>query len=129
MDELLEKSLLYDFYGELLSEKQKNIYEDVVFNDFSLSEVASSYGISRQGVFDTIKRCNHSLSSYEEKLGLVNKFLDISEKSKEIDNICKDIKLKLSNNDEKDVKSEYIKNLSLKIDEIMKLTNTIVDEL
>ena len=56
MEKIVEQTLLYDFYGELLNEHQKNIYEDVVFNDLSLSEVADEYGISRQGVFDLIKR-------------------------------------------------------------------------
>ena len=95
MDEILEKSLLFDFYGELLSEHQKEVYSDVVFNDYSLSEVADSYGISRQGVHDLIKRCNNTLKGYEEKLKLVEKFLDASNKAKEImnlaDGLCDDM--------------------------------------
>ena len=43
MEKIVEQTLLYDFYGELLNEHQKNIYEDVVFNDLSLSEVAPSW--------------------------------------------------------------------------------------
>ena len=50
MNEILEKSLLFDFYGELLSDHQKEVYSDVVFNDYSLSEVADSYGISKARV-------------------------------------------------------------------------------
>ena len=53
--------MLYDFYGELLNEHQKEIYEDVVFNDMSPSEIAREEGISRQGVHDLIKRCDNSL--------------------------------------------------------------------
>lgn len=49
MDKLARQALLYDFYGELLTEHQRNIYEDVVLNDYSLSEVAQDQGISRQG--------------------------------------------------------------------------------
>jgi len=75
MERIVEQTLLYDFYGELLTEHQKKIYEDVVFNDLSLSEVAQEQGISRQGVHDLIKRCTKILGDYEEKLKLVDKFL------------------------------------------------------
>jgi len=68
MEKILEQTLLYDFYGELLTEHQKQIYEDVVLNDYSFSEVASERGISRQGVHDLIKRCNKILKDYEDKL-------------------------------------------------------------
>ena len=55
MKKIVERALLYDFYGELLTEHQKQIYEDVVFNDLSFSEVAKERGISRQGVHDLMK--------------------------------------------------------------------------
>ena len=50
MEKIVRQSLLYDFYGELLTEHQKNIYEDVVMNDMSYSEIARLTGVSRQGV-------------------------------------------------------------------------------
>ena len=56
MDEIVKLSLLYDFYGELLTEHQREIYEDAVYQDMSLSEIAEEHGISRQGVHDLIKR-------------------------------------------------------------------------
>lgn len=84
MEKIVEQTLLYDFYGELLTEHQQQVYEDVVFNDFSLSEVAEEIGISRQGVHDLIKRCNKILAGYEEKLHLVEKFLMTKEKVAEI---------------------------------------------
>ena len=49
MDKLARQALLYDFYGELLTEHQRRVYEDVVLNDYSLSEIAQDQGISRQG--------------------------------------------------------------------------------
>ena len=79
MEKILEQTLLYDFYGDLLTEHQRQVYEDVVLNDFSLSEVAENRGISRQGVHDMIRRCNKSLEEYENKLHLVEKFLTIKE--------------------------------------------------
>ena len=61
MEKIVEQGLLYDFYGELLTEHQRHIYEDVVMNDMSLSEIAQESGISRQGVHDLIKRCDKTL--------------------------------------------------------------------
>ena len=77
MEEKLEQAYLYDFYGELLNEHQRQVYEDFVFNDLSLGEIASEEGISRQGVADLIKRCNKKLLDYEAKLHLVEKFMSI----------------------------------------------------
>lgn len=77
MEEKLEQAYLYDFYGELLNEHQRQIYEDFVFNDLSLGEIAGEEGISRQGVADMIKRCNKKLESFEDKLHLVAKFVSI----------------------------------------------------
>ena len=84
MEEFVVQSLLYDFYGELLTEHQRRIYEEVVFNDFSASEVAKEEGISRQGVHDMIKRCGRLLEGYEAKLHLVEKFLHIRESVRQI---------------------------------------------
>ena len=85
MDKILEQTLLYDFYGELLTDHQKQIYEDVVLNDYSFSEVAEEKGISRQGVVDQIKRCNKILQEYESKLHLVEKFVTIKEQIEEME--------------------------------------------
>ncbi len=74
MEKIVEQTLLYDFYGELLTEHQQQIYEDVVFHDMSLSEIAQENGITRQGVHDLVRRCDKILQGYEEKLGLVTKF-------------------------------------------------------
>lgn len=74
MEKIVEQGLLYDFYGELLTEHQRHIYEDVVFNDMSLSEIAEEQGISRQGVHDLVRRCDRLLASYEVKLQLIHKF-------------------------------------------------------
>ena len=75
MEKIFEKGLLYDFYGELLTKHQQQIYEDAVFNDMSLGEIAEEAGISRQGVHDLIKRCDKALDEYEEKLHLVERFM------------------------------------------------------
>lgn len=89
VERILEQTLLYDFYGELLTEHQRAVYEDVVLNDYSYTEVADEYQISRQGVHDLIKRCNKILQGYEEKLHLVEKFLSIKEKVERIHVLAK----------------------------------------
>lgn len=87
MEEILEQALLYDFYGELLTEHQKEIYEQFVLEDLSLGEIARDAGISRQGVHDLIKRCNKTLQGYEDKLHLVEKFLTIKGKVQNMNQI------------------------------------------
>lgn len=84
MEKFVEQTLLYDFYGELLTERQQQVYERVVLEDYSLSEVAENLGISRQGVHDMIKRCNHTLEEYESRLHLVEKFLCIRKQVQKI---------------------------------------------
>jgi hypothetical protein len=88
MEKFVEQTLLYDFYGELLTERQKQVYESVVLEDYSLSEVAEDLGISRQGVHDMIKRCNKTLEEYEDKLHLVQKFLDIRHQVRKISELA-----------------------------------------
>lgn len=84
MEKIVEQTLLYDFYGEMLNAHQKAVYEDAVFNDMSLAEIAEEQGISRQGVHDLIKRCNKTLSDYEKKLHLVERFLHAKELAEEL---------------------------------------------
>ena len=81
MEKIIERNMLFDFYGDLLTDRQRSIYQDAVYEDLSLSELAESYGISRQGVHDQIKRCNKTLEEYEQKLHLVERFQNIKEYS------------------------------------------------
>ena len=94
MEKLVEQGLLYDFYGELLTEHQREIYEDAVYQDMSLSEIAEEHGISRQGVHDLIKRCDKLLLGYEEKLHLVERFSSIKEKIGQIENMTNQEEIK-----------------------------------
>ena len=87
MERIVEQALLYDFYGELLNEHQKQIYQDAVFNDLTLSEIADEHGISRQGVHDLIKRVTKTLNDYESKLHLIEKFLNTKSKVHEINEL------------------------------------------
>lgn len=85
MEKIVEQGLLYDFYGELLTAHQRQVYEDAVYHDMSLAEIADIRGISRQGVHDLIRRCDKILEQYEAQLGLVKKFALIKEKVQRID--------------------------------------------
>lgn len=85
-----------DFYGQLLNERQYEMM-DMYFNqDLSLSEIAEEIEISRQGVRDAVKRGEKQLAEYEEKLGLVKRFSDITIKIEEMSKII----CKLSDTDE-----------------------------
>lgn len=90
MDKLYEQTMLFDFYGELLTEHQRKVYGDAVYNDLSLSEIAEEQGISRQGVHDLIKRCDKLLLDYESKLHLVERFAKAKEIVKEIQKLADD---------------------------------------
>jgi predicted DNA-binding protein YlxM (UPF0122 family) len=75
---MLEKTthinLLYDFYQNLLTEKQKNYMELYYHDDLSLSEIAEQYSVSRQAVFENLKRAEHLLEQYEDQLQLLYKY-------------------------------------------------------
>ncbi|MCQ2539584.1 MAG: DNA-binding protein [Acetatifactor sp.] len=89
MNNLYEQTMLFDFYGELLTEHQRKIFEDALYNDLSLSEIAEEQGISRQGVHDLLKRCTKILQGYEEKLHLVERFTQAKVTVEEIEKLAK----------------------------------------
>ena len=80
-DDTFEKKIrvgrLYDFYGSLLTEKQQKIMEQYFYDDLSLGEIAESEGISRQAVYDLLKRAEQTLEHYEEKLHILQKDEDL----------------------------------------------------
>ncbi len=90
MERIVEQGLLYDFYGELLTEHQRRVYEDAVFGDLSPSEIAKEQGISRQGVHDLIRRCDRILEDYEAKLHLVSKFLAIRDMAQDVERLAEE---------------------------------------
>ena len=89
MEDKIRAGFLYDFYGELLNEHQRNICESYINEDLSLSEIAEEQGMSRQGVHDILRRCNDKLQKYEDKLHLVEKFMHIKEDVKAINELAK----------------------------------------
>lgn len=83
------RSMLFDFYGELLTDKQRE-YFDLRYNeDLSLGEIAEQSGISRQGVWDIIRRAETAMTEIEEKTGLIRRFL---ERNAQIDELAGQLK-------------------------------------
>ena len=87
MESIEKISLLYDFYGRLLTEKQRQVMALYHEENLSLAEIAEEFGITRQGVHDTLKKAEHLLTEYEEKLGLVAKLMKSRHAIAEIDRI------------------------------------------
>ncbi|MBR5765809.1 MAG: DNA-binding protein [Lachnospiraceae bacterium] len=90
MEHIVEQNLLYDFYGELLTEHQRRVYESAVHEDLSLKELSDEYGITRQGVHDLIKRCDKILKGYEDRLHMIERFDKVKKLVGEIDALALD---------------------------------------
>lgn len=91
MEKLVEVGILFDYYGKLLSEKQYQAVELYYIHDLSLAEIGEELNITRQGVFDTLKRSEQKLYHYEEILGLVRKFNKSQDTIREILKVAKEL--------------------------------------
>jgi uncharacterized protein len=91
LESFLQVSLLYDFYGALLTDKQRKCIEMHFLNDFSLSEIADEFGVSRQAIYDIINRTRQMLVDYEGKLGLVRRYQTEQECIQDIFSIMKNL--------------------------------------
>lgn len=92
MGKNMEVALLLDFYGDMLTEKQRNVMELYYNQDLSLAEIAENDGISRQGVRDSIKRAETQLLDMEERLGLAKRFRSMQESFQAIRQAAHDIR-------------------------------------
>lgn len=81
--------ILYDFYSELLSDKQKEYFEDYYFNNLSLGEISENIGISRNAIHKAIKSIEEKLYFYEDKLGLYKKREELFDIIKDLDDNIK----------------------------------------
>ena len=86
-DQALHMTMLYDFYGDLLTERQREFYDLYHNEDLSLAEIAENYGISRQGVRDVIIRAEAILNDFEEKTGIVARFLKVRTTLEEVQSL------------------------------------------
>ena len=112
VDKIFEYTILYDFYGALLKDKNRSVFEDYMFNDMSLSEIAEDLGITRQGVRDIVERSKQSLVDYEDKLGLIKRFEIVRENASEINNTLDDIREYVSVYDSKEKIENMLKDIS-----------------
>ena len=117
MEKLVEIGILFDFYGKLLSYKQYTAIELYYIDDLSLAEIGKELGISRQGVYDTLKRAEQKLYEYEDILGLVKKFRNNRIEIMRIAEIAAEIEKESEIIDNQKIRKEafYIKELVRKI--------------
>ena len=118
MERIVRQTMLYDFYGELLTEHQRRAYEEVVMNDLSYAELARLDNISRQGAYDMIRRCDRQLEEYEAKLHLVERFLSIREELQKIQETARRIQESTTDDSSKAL-----------VEDILKRSGAILEEL
>ena len=90
----LELSYLIDFYGDVLTVKQRDVMEQYYNDDLSLSEIAENFGITRQGVRDAIKRGEAILLDLEDKVGFARRHRELQDKSAQLQALAKDIEFR-----------------------------------
>ena len=85
-------TMLYDFYGDLLTERQKEFFDLYYNEDLSLAEIAENYGITRQGVRDIIVRAEAALQEIEAKTGLIGRYHIMQESMDTLQQTVRDVK-------------------------------------
>lgn len=113
MDKIGRLALLYDFYGQLLTEKQQEIMVLYYEQNLSLGEIAEEMAVSRQAIHDIIRRCEKQLEKYEQKLGLVARYLQERSKLLEASELLQEYKITK--------KAETLERLSRIISEVLEL--------
>ena len=114
-EEFVELAGLYDVYGALLKDNQREIFEAYILDNLSLSEIAEEQGVTRQGVYDTINRSRKKLREYEKRLGLQRRSNAISERLQTMEHI-------LSREETENVPFSDVRNkLMIEISEIREL--------
>ena len=114
-------AMLYDFYGELLTDRQKEFFDLYYNEDLSLAEIAENYGITRQGVRDVIVRAEAYLTEIEDKTGLIRRFHTMQGQLREISECTGRI---LALNDEH-LNSQELEDLAGRV---KSLTDTLIQE-
>jgi predicted DNA-binding protein YlxM (UPF0122 family) len=116
LDASARVSLLYDFYGQLLTEKKRQVIELYHEEDMSLSEIASELGITRAAVHDSLKSAERALENYEEKLSLVERFLKTEEAFGEITQKLDELKRRYAGDSELAEAIEEIETIARRIE-------------
>ena len=109
--ETLNMTMLFDFFGDLLTIKQREYFDLYHNEDLSLSEIAEKNGISRQGAYDIIARAEKTLLEIEQKTGVIKKWRETRAELEEAKNLAKKI-MQLSNNECAELTNELLRTLS-----------------
>lgn len=109
-------SYLLDFYGDVLTEKQRDVMEQYYNDDLSLAEIAANFGITRQGVRDSIKRGEAILLELEQKVGFAGKYREVQKSVERIEQLSNDIRFYAS--------GEYMRSA-----DVIKAAEDIISEL
>lgn len=115
MEECTEIAILLDFYGQLLTKRQYEILDMHYNGDCSLGEIAGQLNISRQGVYDGVKKGKEALKSYERKLGLVSRF---TKHEKTLRGVLENLK-GLKNVNNTDYKNQLINNCVKELEKVI----------
>ncbi len=126
MDPIVRKTLLYDFYGELLTEHQKSVFESSVFQDLSYSEIAEELSTSRQAVYDLMRRSEKLLEDYEKKLGLMQRFLTAQESFSKLSGAVDSLS-EIIPGQGKTADEQQVKEIRDKLNELKCLTKQVED--
>jgi len=120
VEKLVEVAILFDFYGKLLSEKQSTVI-DLYYNyDLSLAEIGEELGISRQGVYDILKRAEENLYQYEETLQLVRRFNTTRKELERLYGLVIDV--------EEECKRGDVERITDKVDQLKKALAKIIGD-
>lgn len=111
-----EMAMLFDFYGDILTDKQKETFDLYYNEDLSLSEISEHLGITRQGVRDSVIKAENTLRDTEEKLGLMRRYGRITDDMQKINFIVK----KMSELNRDKYRNQELQNLILNVMEITK---------
>ena len=117
----LEMGYLLDFYGEVLTEKQREMLRQYYNDDLSLSEIGENFGITRQGARDAIKHGENALKELEEKVGFAGRYRDVQKEIARLEQLALDIRFR---NEENYSPSDQI---SHDVDEILSVVAKITE--
>ena len=93
----LEISFLLDFYGDVLTEKQRDVMEQYYNDDLSLAEIADNFGITRQGVRDSIKRGEGILLELEQKVGFAQRYRAVQQGVAQLESLAREVRFSNAN--------------------------------
>ncbi len=112
VDDKLQMTMLFDFFGELLTNKQREYYDLYHNEDLSLSEIAENVGITRQGVYDIVVRAENTMMEIEEKTGVIHRFNEIQTKITRAVSLAEEIKKQAQDETSAEMASRLVELLS-----------------